>query len=164
MITAPGPEVLDALHGFYANTCKQFGPWGRVYLSRDFFQYLGEVWADRLHAVVAKIDDRIVAGAFNVLKGDRLYGRYWGCEAEIDFLHFEVCYYAPVDWCIAKGVRVFEPGHGGGHKYRRGFLPVITRSNHRLKHPGLHEALKDHAAREAVEVEAEADFLHDRRR
>ena len=164
VVTGPDTEIVDALHGFYTNTCRQFGPWGRVYLNRDFFRHLADVWAHRLHAVVARTKDgQIVGGAFNVQKGNRLYGRYWGCSDQVRFLHFEVCYYAPVEWSIAHGIDVFEPGHGGGHKYRRGFLPVITRSNHRLRDPRLHAALEDHARREADHVRDEAAFLTERR-
>ena len=164
VVTNPDAEMVDALYEFYTSTCRQFGPWGRVYLTRDFFHHLREVWGHRLHAVVARMDGVPVGGTFNVRKGDRLYGRYWGCTRGIRFLHFEVCYYAPVAWCIEQGVSVFEPGHGGGHKYRRGFLPVITHSNHRLGDPRLHAALKDHCHREAAHVRAEARTLTIRRK
>ena len=40
-----------------------------------------------------------------------LWGRYWGSDEEIDNLHFEVCYYAPIAWAIANGVQQFDPGH-----------------------------------------------------
>lgn len=149
----PDPDTLRALHRFYASTCRQFGPWGRVYMSEAFFLYLGERWKDRLHAVVAWDGDEPVAGAFNVQKGDRLYGRHWGCLEEHRFLHFEVCYYQAIDWCIAHGLSVFEPGHGGGHKYKRGFQPTTTFSSHWLLRPELHHGLatytmgeRDHVA------------------
>ena len=148
----PGAERLDAMHGFYVQHCRNFGPWGRVYLSRDFFQYLGEVWGDRLHVVLAYDGDEPVAGTFNVLKGDRLYGRHWGAREDVKFLHFEVCYYQAIDECIRRGLRVFEPGHGGGHKYRRGFEPTITYSSHWLAHGALHHALAEHAKAEGERV------------
>lgn len=159
VIEAPGTALVDALYGFYTSTCRQFGPWGHVYLTRRFFQHLVDQWGHRLHAVVARRGDEVVGGAFNVRKGDRLYGRYWGCSDVIRFLHFEVCYYAPVAWCIDHGLAVFEPGHGGEHKYRRGFLPVITRSNHRFADPRLHAAFEAHAREEAQVVQAEVAAL-----
>ena len=158
-ITHPSPSVLDALHAFHRNTASQFGPWGHVYLSSAMFRYLGEAWGDRLHAVVARDGDRMVAGAFNVLKGDRLYGRYWGTDDNVRFLHFEVCYYRAIEDCIARGVGTFEPGHGGGHKYRRGFVPTITYSNHRLADPRLHEALRRYSVEEAAAVRREVEVL-----
>ena len=151
-VTNPSFARLDAMHGFYRNTCRQFGPWGRVYLSRELFRFLGENWGDRLHLVTATEGDRIVAGAFNVTKGTRLYGRYWGCEDHVPFLHFEVCYYQAVEECIRRGLKVFEPGHGGGHKYRRGFEPTITWSNHWLADPRLHRGLQEYAVDEARHV------------
>jgi uncharacterized protein len=157
--TGPSPEVLDALHGFHTSTAEQFGPWGHVYLSRATFRRLGEVWGDRLHAVVARDGQRLLGGAFNVLKGDRLYGRYWGADANVKFLHFEVCYYKAIEDCIERGVQVFEPGHGGGHKYRRGFAPVITWSNHRLVDPRLHVALERYTAEEAKTVRHNVEVL-----
>lgn len=157
--TDPSPEVLDGLHRFHRITASQFGPWGHVYLSREVFQHLGAVWGHRLHAVVARDGDRMVGGAFNVLKGDRLYGRYWGASEGIKFLHFEVCYYRAIEDCIARGISVFEPGHGGGHKYRRGFVPTITRSNHWLMDKRLHDALARYCEEETAAVEAEASAL-----
>lgn len=163
-VTAPSREILDALHGFHTATASQFGPWGHVYLSREVFRRLGETWGERLHAVVARDGDRIIGGAFNVLKGDRLYGRYWGASDAVRFLHFEVCYYRAIEDCIARGVQVFEPGHGGGQKYRRGFVPTVTRSSHRLADPRLHDALRRYTAEEAAAVEAEAGALTERLR
>lgn len=150
--THPTPDELRALHRFYRSTCRQFGPWGRVYMSEDFFVHLGEVWGHRLHAVLAWDGDRPVAGAFNVIKGDRLYGRHWGCTEEHRFLHFEVCYYQAIEYCIENGLKVFEPGHGGGHKYRRGFVPQTTYSNHWLLDAQLHHTLEEYTADERASV------------
>ncbi|MCA9570018.1 MAG: GNAT family N-acetyltransferase [Myxococcales bacterium] len=159
--TRPSEAVLRALHAFYRSTCSQFGPWGRVYMSEDFFVHLGRVWGDRLHAVVAYDGDVPVAGAFNVIKGDRLYGRHWGCTEEHRFLHFEVCYYQAIEYCIEHGLKVFEPGHGGGHKYKRGFRPTTTFSSHWLLAPELHRGLahytaaeRDHVAERVAELDA----------
>ena len=55
----------------------------------------------------------VVAGAFNVMRGSRLYGRYWGARVDVPFLHFVVCYYAGVRFAIERGLDVFEPGAGG---------------------------------------------------
>jgi predicted N-acyltransferase len=162
--THPDERRLRALHGFYAQTASQFGPWGRAYMTEDFFVHLGQVWGHRLHAVIAWDGERPVAGAFNVLKGDRLYGRHWGCTEQHRFLHFEVCYYQAIEYCIAHGLKVFEPGHGGGHKYDRGFVPRTTYSSHWLAHRGLHEALAQHTARERMAVAAQVEQLTEQSR
>lgn len=159
--THPTPDTLRALHAFYSRTCAQFGPWGRVYMSEDFFLHLGETWGHRLHTVMAYDGDRPVAGAFNVVKGDRLYGRHWGCSEDHRFLHFEVCYYQAIAYCIANGLSVFEPGHGGGHKYKRGFQPTRTWSNHWLTHPELHRGLAHYTAAERDHVDEQVEHLAD---
>jgi uncharacterized protein len=161
--TNPSREVLDALHAFHSSTAEQFGPWGHVYLSRDVFRRLGEAWGHRLHAVVARDGNQLVAGAFNVLKGDRLYGRYWGAAETVPFLHFEICYYRAIEDAIERGLKVFEPGHGGGHKYRRGFAPTITWSNHKLVEPRIHGALMRYCAEESAAVREEVAELGARR-
>ncbi len=156
---APSLDRLDAMHKFYRHHCRQFGPWGRVYLSREVFRFLGTHWSDRLHLVTAWDGDDIVAGAFNVVKGNRLYGRYWGAVEDVPFLHFEVCYYQAVEECIRRGLRVFEPGHGGGHKYRRGFEPTVTWSSHWLADPRLHRGLLEYTTDEARHVLRQVEAL-----
>lgn len=158
-IQAPSAAAVEAMHGFYRNTCAQFGHWGRVYLSEDFFRHLQQTWGHRLVLVLARHHGEVVAGAFNVVKGDRLYGRYWGCAEEVKFLHFEVCYYQTIDFCIERGLKVFEPGHGGGHKYRRGFEPTLTYSSHWLTDERLHEGLRHHTLAESVAVRRQATAL-----
>jgi predicted N-acyltransferase len=158
---APGPDVLSALHALYSLSSSRFGPWGHVYLSREAFLRLGERWGHRLHVVVARDGREIVGGSVNVLKGDRLYGRYWGASADVPFLHFEVCYYKAIEWAIEHGIRVFEPGHGGEHKYRRGFAPSITWSSHRFTDPRLHDAFRRYATEEAATVRLQVEELID---
>jgi predicted N-acyltransferase len=52
-------------------------------------------------------------------------------------LHFAVCYYAPIDYCIKEGIRYFDPGLGSPHKIRRGFRVDFDRSYHRFFDPVL---------------------------
>ena len=75
------------------------------------------------------------------------------------FLHFEVCYHQGIEFAIENGLAVFEPGHGGEHKYRRGFVPKLTYSNHWLSHPGLHRALHEHSKKEAEWVHKQVRLL-----
>ena len=76
-----------------------------------------------------------VAMSLCVRSDDQLWGRYWGSDAEIDCLHFEVCYYAPIAWAIANGIRHFDPGAGGSNKRRRGFVAQPRVSLHRWSDP-----------------------------
>lgn len=147
------PGLGALLWGFYENTYRRHTG-GEGYLTAAFFEILCARWAHRIHTVLASDGDDVIAGTFNVLKGDRLYGRWWGCTREVPFLHFEVAIYAAVEWCIQNGVQVFEPGHGGDHKRARGFSPVLTHSVHWITDPRLDGALRDFFRREGEAVRA----------
>jgi predicted N-acyltransferase len=76
-----------------------------------------------------------VAMSLCVQDGQGLWGRYWGSDVDLENLHFEVCYYAPIAWAIERGIRRFDPGAGGSHKRRRGFLAEPRVSLHRWSDP-----------------------------
>ncbi len=84
-----------------------------------------------------------MAGTSNIVKGDTFYGRYWGALEPLKFLHFEVCYYAAIEYCIERGIGRFEPGAGGDYKYLRGFDARPTYSLHFLSEPRLARAVAD---------------------
>lgn len=52
--------------------------------------------------IVAEKDDKLVAGALNLIGGDTLFGRLWGCLPDAYFpnLHFEACYYQVFCSCL----------------------------------------------------------------
>ena len=62
---------------------------------------------------------------------NNLWGRYWGSQEEISNLHFELCYYQPIEWAIKNSILLFDPGAGGKHKRRRGFFAKKTISLHK---------------------------------
>ena len=84
-----------------------------------------------------------IAGALNFRDSTTLYGRYWGCMAEHEFLHFEACYYQGIEYCIANGLQRFDPGAQGEHKIQRGFTPIETWSNHWIAHSEFRLAIED---------------------
>jgi predicted N-acyltransferase len=154
---------MDHAFRFYAATVDRFS-WGRRYLNEAFFDALWQSQRDAIQLTLAQDTKtgEIVAGTFNFQKGLGRYGRYWGCDAEIPMLHFEVCSYAAIEDCIAKGLQVFEAGAGGGHhKFSRGFLPVETFSAHKLFHPGFHDTVARFCAQEATSIRAEIAGLRD---
>ncbi|WP_338462003.1 GNAT family N-acetyltransferase [Synechococcus elongatus IITB7] len=126
-------DYFPLMYRFYSDHCDKFGWWGSKYLTRDFFDRAMHNSRHRLLFVAATPEgsDRPIAMSFCVHKGDRLYGRYWGCDREIDNLHFNVCYYKPIEWAIANGIQSFDPGAGGSHKKRRGFPATPNWSLHR---------------------------------
>ncbi|MDH1340335.1 GNAT family N-acetyltransferase [Ectopseudomonas oleovorans] len=129
----------DFVYLCYANTYHVRGQ--APYLTRDFFSLLAERMPEALRVVLAQQHGRPVAMALSLVGGDTFYGRYWGCLAEFDRLHFETCFYQGMEWAIAEGLERFDAGAQGEHKLIRGFEPVITRSWHHLAHPGLQAAV-----------------------
>ena len=120
----------EALYQLYAGTARRNG--AMPYLEEGFFARLVRDMPEVLELVEARRGGKQVAAALNISGPGALYGRYWGCVEDLPFLHFAVCLYHPVDDCIRRGVKRFEPGAGGEHKLARGFTPVLTRSAHRL--------------------------------
>ena len=103
-----------------------------------------------------------MAGTFNVRKGDTLYGRYWGTLEELRFLHFNVCYYATIEYCLREGIPRFEPGAGGEFKYLRGFEARPTDSMHFLADERLAGAVHDYLRHERDAVRTEIAWLDER--
>lgn len=145
------PGLATRLASFYAGTAERYTG-ERGYVGEAFFAAYCRAAPHRVRAVLALESGTPFAGTFNVWKGDRLYGRWWGADDERPYLHFEVALYRAMDWCIAHGVRVFEPGHGGDHKRARGFLPTVVRSCHVAHHRGLDAALRRFYAEESRAV------------
>jgi len=134
--------------------------WGRLYLNERFFRLLGERFKRNLCLVVAEREGRLIAGTFNVQKGEAFYGRYWGAFEEYPTLHFNVCYYAAIEHCIGRGLRRFEPGAGGSFKQLRGFDPRPTHSMHHFTHPELHRAVGDFLAQERRQMREAMERLN----
>jgi predicted N-acyltransferase len=132
------------------------------YLNHAFFERLGEVLPEHVLMVVAELDGKPVASALNIFSPETLYGRYWGCLGYVPNLHFETCYYQAIEFCIERGIAVFEGGAQGEHKLARGFSPVETCSAHWLKHPGFADAIEKFLGRESAGVERYIDELTER--
>jgi hypothetical protein len=137
-------SLFSQMYAFYCDTCDKFGWWGSKYLTRRFFEQLHHGYRHRVVFVTAysEQDDRQPIGmSFCLTKGDQLYGRYWGCAQEFDNLHFDTCYYTPIEWAIANNIQTFDPGAGGHHKKRRGFPATPNHSLHRFYDPRLAKIL-----------------------
>ncbi|WP_332817314.1 GNAT family N-acetyltransferase [Sphingopyxis sp.] len=158
---AIGPEHWDAMWLFYQDTGAR--KWGHPYLTRAAFDLMGEHMADRIVLLIAYDSDakvgRPVAGALHFLGADTLYGRYWGCLADIPFLHFELCYYRAIDIAIARGLSRVEAGAQGGHKLARGYGPVATWSAHFIADPGFRRAVANYLEQERQAEETEMEWL-----
>ena len=129
------------MYAFYGDTCDKFGWWGSKYLTRRFFEQLYPNYRHRVVLVAAYEEKggKPVGMSFCLFKDDRLYGRYWGALEEFNHLHFNACYYKPIEWAIANGIQIFDPGAGGRHKKRRGFPATPHHSLHRFYEPRLQQ-------------------------
>ncbi len=155
-------EHWDLLWACYQDTGAR--KWGTPYLTREAFALLGEHMANQILLVVAtcRTTGRPVAAALNLIGADALYGRYWGCLADIPSLHFELCYYQAIDFALANGLTRVEAGAQGSHKLARGYVPVPTWSAHYIPHPGFRAAIADFLVRETIGAQQESDWLAQR--
>jgi predicted N-acyltransferase len=159
----------DFFYKCYERTYYEHG--NAPYLSRNFFQRMQDTMPENWLLFVAehgdgeekqKIATSMIAvsaynhwatGQFNSESSPKpanltAYGRYWGALARVDCLHFEACYYQPLQWCIEHGVTSFEGGAQGEHKMARALLPVKTNSAHWLAHPSFADAIERFLERE----------------
>ena len=151
-----GPAEWQAMWHFYQDTGSR--KWGRPYLTRAFFDLIGERMGDQLLLFLAYRDGQPVAGALNVIGSDALYGRYWGTIDEVRFLHFELSYYQAIEWAIDHGLASVQAGAQGEHKLARGYEPVITKSAHFIADPGFRSAVRQFLTDERAAVAAEAEW------
>jgi predicted N-acyltransferase len=152
-----GPAEWDAMWAFYQDTGGR--KWGRPYLTRAFFDLVGERMGDQLLLLLADRGGRPIAGALNLIGRDALYGRYWGTIDEVPFLHFELCYYQAIEWAIEHGLSSVQAGAQGEHKIGRGYEPVITRSAHFIPNASFRDAVAEFLEAEREGVAAELEWL-----
>ena len=144
------PQVFfPMMFKFYQSTNDKFGPWGCRYLTKAFFEGLYHHYRHRL-VFVAAFDKNEPTSPLGMsllaTKGEQLYGRYWGCIRPVNSLHFNACYYSPIEWAINHGIHRFDPGAGGVHKLRRGFTAVANYSLHRFYDSRLLQIMQTHIA------------------
>jgi predicted N-acyltransferase len=144
-------EDWRALERLYRATCGRKG--SHPYLTPEFFELAPSILDGSPLVFAAKDEGRIVAASINFAKGGHLYGRYWGATQRHDMLHFELCYYRPIEYAINHRMRRFEAGAQGTHKLRRGLMPVPIHSAHWIRHPVLGQAVADFLPREAFSVQ-----------
>ena len=155
-------HLFPMIYRFYRSTCDKFY-WGSKYLTRRFFEQLYPNYSHRvLLAAAYQQDDEVnpVGMSFCLRKGDRLYGRYWGCLAEYDALHFEACYYKPIEWAIDNGIKTFDPGAGGSHKKRRGFPATANYSLHRFRDRRMSQVLRNYIGQVNKMEQQEIDAIN----
>jgi hypothetical protein len=144
-------ELWNVFYKFYQLTyAKRSGHGG--YLPRHFFHQIGKSLGNKIMLVTATLNNEVIAAALNFYSGDTLYGRYWGCSQSFEFLHFELCYYQGIEFCIEHSLQRFDAGAQGEHKIQRGFKAVQTHSNHWLANPAFNTAVGSFVEEEAALV------------
>jgi hypothetical protein len=120
------------------------------YLNLAFFEHIGQTMGEQIALFLAYQGDSPVASSLCLYDGHTLFGRYWGALQALDCLHFELCYYAPIEFCITRKLQLFEGGAQGEHKLARGFEPTEMHSAHWLTHPNFSSAVERFLSYESV--------------
>ena len=162
----------DFFYRCYERTYLEHG--NPPYLTRDFFARMADRMPEAWLLFVAERDGQPIASSLIAIgacsasaDGENsqdlvAYGRYWGALQRVDCLHFEACYYQPLQWCIEHGVARFEGGAQGEHKMARALLPVQATSAHWLAHPAFAEAVERFLEREGTGIRDYLDELNAR--
>jgi predicted N-acyltransferase len=154
----------DLFYRCYERTYYEHG--NAPYLTRDFFRRMARSMPGNWLLFVAERAGQPIAASLIGLEehcAERVaYGRYWGALERVDCLHFEACYYQPLQWCIEHGWQRFEGGAQGEHKMARALMPVKTTSAHWLAQPAFADAVERFLAREGQGIENYLEHLEQR--
>ena len=169
---AQGTEICDADWDFfyrcYERTYLEHG--NAPYLSRAFFAAMQRDMPENWLLFIAERAGRPIASSLIGLSNASAaqpqprvaYGRYWGAMERVDCLHFEACYYQPLQWCIEHGYTRFEGGAQGEHKMARALMPAKTSSAHWLAHPAFADAVARFLEREGEGIHQYLEHLEQR--
>ncbi len=145
-----GDEIDDALwqaiHRQYRNTFIRYG--NHPAFPAEFFPQVARGLGRQVVVFLAFGGDTPLASAICYRDARTLYGRHWGTDVDAPGLHFELCYYQGIEYCIRHGLQRFEPGAQGEHKLARGFEPVPTWSGFWIADPGMRRAVANFINRE----------------
>jgi len=144
-------------YDFYCSTFER--KWGEPRFTRDFFQALTDDMPESITLFLASKHKRYIAGSFTMKSADTMYGRHWGCNSWHNNLHFELCYYQTIDYCIRHRMKCLDAGVQGEHKLLRGFMPVRTTSMHWFQRPDFMQAIGNYFKQETTHVDAQISAL-----
>lgn len=150
------PEEWPLLHALYLATFDKFN--NHAVFTATCFADLGASLGDRMVVFIARRPDGAPTAVSLCFRShDTLYGRYWGCHGDYPGLHFELCFYQGIAYCLAQGLSRFEPGAGGEHKIARGFEPTLVPCMHWIADPGMRRLIAQHLERQKEAVTAYRD-------
>ena len=139
-------DELKEIYALYLTTIDK--KHSMAYLNQTFFLNLKNYMKDEVFFFLAHGNERLMAMSMFIKSTDTLYGRYWGIdpvfEKTYSYLHFEMCYYLGIEYCIKHKIPLFEAGAQGEQKLLRGFEPVIINSFHHIKNQQLAKVIQNH--------------------
>ena len=152
-------EMWDSFYNFYLNTIDK--KWGGAYLTKSFFYLINKTMKSKILLIIARQDNKIVAGALNFIGGATLYGRNWGSIIDIPFLHFELCYYQAIEYAIDNNIRIVEAGAQGHHKIQRGYVAKTIYSSHLIQNQSFAKAVRNFVQLEAKEIDKQIQLINE---
>ena len=144
------PDEWPGIHTLYSATFDKFGNYAAF--TPACFAELGRTLGGRMVLFIARMDSVPVAVSICFRSDDTLYGRYWGTAAAYHSLHFELCFYQGIAYCLREGLSTFEPGAGGEHKVARGFVPTLVRSCHWITDQRMRQLIGQYLDRHRLSV------------
>ncbi len=155
-------RLWDFFHHCY--TLTYHAHHSQPYLRRDFFTRMASTMPATWVLFVAHLGTTPIACSLIAVDREHraAWGRYWGSTQTLSCLHFEACYYQPLQWCIAQGFTRFEGGAQGEHKMARGLLPAPTASAHWVADARFARAIDQALQEERQGLALYVDELHER--
>ena len=151
-------KIWDSFYDFYLNTIDK--KWGGAYLTKNFFYLINKTMKNNILLIIAKQDNKIVAGALNFISKNTLYGRNWGSIVDIPFLHFELCYYQAIEYAIEHNIKTVEADAQGHHKIQRGYVAELTYSSHFIQNVSFAKAVRNFVQLEAMEIDKQIELIN----
>ncbi|MDH4468242.1 MAG: peptidogalycan biosysnthesis protein [Bacteriovoracaceae bacterium] len=144
-------EHASSMFQFYMSTLENKN--AIPYLNKEFFLLVFDKLKKNILYCQATKHGSPIGGALYFFNSHRLYGRYWGASEDVPNLHFELCYYQGIDFCLKQKIFIFEAGAQGEHKIARGFRPVKTYSAHKFKNLEFHRVIKNYIEKERLQID-----------
>ncbi len=151
-------EIWDSFYDFYLNTIDK--KWGGAYLTKSFFYLINKTMKNKILLIIARQNNKIVAGALNFIGSNTLYGRNWGSIVDIPFLHFELCYYQAIEYAINNNIKTVEAGAQGHHKIQRGYVAETIYSSHFIQNKSFAKAVRNFVELESKEIEKQIELIN----
>jgi len=152
-------DIYRVIYQLYLTTIDK--KYSQAYLNEQFFKELLQISNSNLILHMAYEGNEPIAFSLFFKSESTLYGRYWGVKTgkNYQYLHFEMCYYRGIEYCLRKNLRVFEAGAQGEQKLLRGFKPKIIRSLHKIQHPQIDKLIGNFIEEEKIEIDKQKNML-----